>query len=48
MGVLWAITAGHLNRVAAEAALKRLAQSSLWTSAKVLAEARSALDQLLS
>jgi predicted nucleic acid-binding protein len=46
--VLWAAAVGHLNRVAAEAALNRLAQSSLWVSANVLTEARSALDQLLS
>ena len=46
--VLWAAAVGHLNRAAAEAALNRLAQSSLWVSANVLAEARSALDQLLS
>jgi len=44
--VLWAAVAGHLNRAAAEAVLNRLAQSSLWVSARVLAEARSALDQL--
>jgi len=46
--VLWATAAGHLNQTAAEAALNRLARSSLWVSARVLAEARSALDQLLS
>ena len=46
--VLWAAAVGHLNRTAAEAALNRLAQSSLWVSATVLAEARSALDQLFS
>jgi len=46
--VLWAAAVSHLNRAAAEAALNRLAQSSLWVSANVLAEARSAFDQLLS
>lgn len=46
--VLWAAAVGHLNRTAAETALNHLARSSLWVSAKVLAEARSALDQLLS
>ena len=46
--VLWAAAVGHLNRLAAEAALNRLAQSSLWVSATVLVEARSALDRLLS
>ena len=40
--------AGLLDAGEAEAALNRLAQSSLWVSANVLAEARSALDQLLS
>ncbi len=38
--VLWAAAVGRLNRADAEAALDRLAQSSLWISAKVLAEAR--------
>ena len=46
--VLWAAAVGHLNRTAAETALNHLARSSLWVSAKVLAEARSALEQLLS
>jgi len=46
--ILWAAAVGHLNRAAAEGALNRLAQSALWVSAKVLAEARSALDQLFS
>jgi predicted nucleic acid-binding protein len=46
--ILWATAVGHLNRTAAEAALHRLAQSSLWVSAKVLTEARLALDQLFS
>jgi hypothetical protein len=46
--VLWAAAVGHLNQTAAEAALNHLARSSLWVSARVLAEARSALDQLLS
>ena len=40
--------AGLLDAGEAEAALNRLAQSSLWVSANVLAEARSALDQRLS
>lgn len=44
--VLWAAAAGRLNRADAEAALDRLAQSSLWISAKVLAEAKAALEQL--
>lgn len=44
--VLWVAAVGHLNRAAAEAVLNRLAQSLLWVSARVLAEARSALAQL--
>lgn len=44
--VLWAAAVGHLNRADAEATLDRLAQSSLWISAKVLAEAKTALNQL--
>ena len=44
--VLWAAALGHLNRADAEVALDRLAQSSLWISARVLAEARAALGQL--
>ena len=44
--VLWAAAVGHLNRAEAESALNRLAQSSLWISARVLAEAHAALDQL--
>ena len=44
--VLWAAAAGHLERSAAEAALDRLARSSLWVSAAVLTEARSALGEL--
>lgn len=44
--VLWAAAAGELNRAEAEVTLERLAHSSLWISAKVLAEARAALGQL--
>ena len=44
--VLWAAAVGHLSREEAESALNRLAQSSLWISARVLAEAHAALDQL--
>lgn len=44
--VLWAAATGHLTRVDTEAALERLAQSSLWVSPKVLTEARAALNQL--
>jgi predicted nucleic acid-binding protein len=46
--VLWAAAQEHLRREEAEAALDRLAQSSLWISARVLAEARAALDRLFS
>jgi predicted nucleic acid-binding protein len=44
--VLWAAAVGHLDRASAEAVLDRLSQSSLWISARVLAEAKAALDQL--
>ncbi len=44
--VLRAASAGELSRADAEATLGRLANSSLWISAKVLAEARAALKQL--
>jgi len=44
--VLWAAAVGQIQRAEAEAALERLAQSSLWISARVLAEAKAALDQL--
>jgi predicted nucleic acid-binding protein len=46
--VLWAATIRHLSRGEAESALDRLARSSLWISAGVLAEARAALDRLLA
>ena len=44
--VLWAAASGHLARPAAEAALKGLAESSLWVSTSVLAQARAALNQI--
>ena len=44
--VLWAAVAGHLNRAKAVAALEGLAHSSLWISARVMAEAKSALDRV--
>lgn len=44
--VLWAAASGRLKRADAEATLERLAQSSLWISSKVLAEAKEALKQL--
>jgi predicted nucleic acid-binding protein len=44
--VLWAAARGHLSREEAAAALDRLAHSTLWISARVLVEARMALDRL--
>jgi predicted nucleic acid-binding protein len=44
--VLWAAAVRELSRTDAEAMLDRLAESSLWISARVLAEARRALRQL--
>jgi hypothetical protein len=44
--VLWAAAVGHLDRAQAEQTLAGLAASSLWISNKILAEARSALDEI--
>jgi predicted nucleic acid-binding protein len=44
--VLWSAACGHLSREESAAALDRLAHSSLWISARVLAEARAALARL--
>jgi predicted nucleic acid-binding protein len=44
--LLWAAAAGHLDPIEAEAALSRLAASSLWVSGQVLEEARSALRRM--
>jgi predicted nucleic acid-binding protein len=44
--VLWAAAVGHIGRSDAEATLERLIQSSLWVSARVIGEARVALQQL--
>ncbi len=44
--VLWAAGQGHLTRPAAGAALEALAQSSLWVSPVVLAQAKAALAAL--
>jgi predicted nucleic acid-binding protein len=46
--VLWAAARKHLSHEKAAAALDRLAHSSLWASAQVLAEARAALDRLFA
>jgi predicted nucleic acid-binding protein len=44
--LLWAAAQRHLDYAAADAALTRLVQSSLWLSSTVLAEARAALLKL--
>ena len=44
--VLWVAARGYLSREESVAALDHLAHSSLWISARVLAEARAALDHL--
>lgn len=44
--VLWAAATGRLSGTEAEETLARLAQSSLWLSRRVLAEARSALAKM--
>ena len=44
--VLWAAVQSHIARQEAAAILDRLARSSLWISAAILAEAKRALDTL--
>lgn len=44
--LLWAAAQRHLDHAAADAALTRLAQSSLWVSPTVLSDARTALRKL--
>ena len=44
--VLWAAATGHLDRVQADQTLAKLAASSLWISGRILAEAKSALDEI--
>jgi predicted nucleic acid-binding protein len=46
--VLWAAATGQLSSSEAEARLEALARSSLWISARVLAEARTALRQIFA
>jgi predicted nucleic acid-binding protein len=46
--LLWAAAHRHLDHAEGDAALTRLAQSSLWVSPAVLAEARKALRALSS
>jgi predicted nucleic acid-binding protein len=41
--VLWSAAVSHLSQGEAEQALERLSRSSLWISARILAEARDAL-----
>jgi len=41
--ILWAAAVGHLSQINAEQTLEQLSHSSLWISAKILAEARAAL-----
>lgn len=44
--ILWVAAVGHLNDAEAEATLERLVGSSLWMSARVVAEARAALREI--
>ncbi len=44
--VLWAAGSGHFDLAGAHAALDALSRSSLWISARVLAEARTSLPEL--
>jgi len=44
--VLWAAADGLLSEAEAKAALDRLINSSLWLSARVIAEARASLQEL--
>jgi predicted nucleic acid-binding protein len=46
--VLWAAATGHFDQQTAEGALDALSRSSLWLSARILAEARDALRQIFS
>ena len=46
--VLWAAAVGKIDQPSAEDFLERLGKSSLWISARVLAEARSALVSLFA
>ncbi len=44
--VIWAAASGYLDHAEAEGVLHQLAQSSLWVSTRVFAEALTALDRL--
>ncbi|MCP4661702.1 MAG: DUF3368 domain-containing protein [bacterium] len=46
--VLWAAAVGHLGLEEGVVALDRLSRSSLWISARVMEEARAALQRLCS
>ncbi|MES1242637.1 MAG: hypothetical protein ABUT39_13565 [Acidobacteriota bacterium] len=46
--VLWAAATGHFDRPTAEETLEALSRSSLWLSARILAEAHDALREIFS
>jgi predicted nucleic acid-binding protein len=46
--ILWAAATGHLGRDEADASLDALARSSLWISARVMSEAKVALQQIFA
>lgn len=46
--ILWAAVEGHLDQKGAQEALEALFRSSLWLSARVLAEARAAFRQIFA
>jgi predicted nucleic acid-binding protein len=46
--ILWGAASGHLVRTEAEASLEALSRSSLWISARILEEARTALRQIFA
>jgi predicted nucleic acid-binding protein len=46
--ILWGAASGHLVRTEAEASLEALSHSSLWISARILEEARTALRQIFA
>jgi len=46
--ILWGAATGRLLRTEAEKSLEALARSSLWISARILEEARTALRQIFS
>jgi predicted nucleic acid-binding protein len=46
--ILWGAASGHLVRTEAETSLEALSRSSLWISARILEEARTALRQIFA